>query len=388
MRPIATMPAEAPNNARQGADGGHALRLLVAGGGTGGHIFPGIAVAREFTARNPGNRVLFVSTGNAMECRLLSAAGFELQTVSAEGIKGRGVFRQARAAFKLPGGIAAAVRIVRAFRPDVVLGVGSYSAGPVVVGARLMRVKIALHEQNILPGITNRLLARFADRIFVSFDSTRARFDRQRVEVSGNPVRKEIAALAQEPKDAAADTAGKRLQVLILGGSQGAHRINQAVLEALALLRDKVRCHFVHQAGIQDEAAVRQAYRQAGIAAQVAPFFDDMAQQYRNADLIVCRAGATTVAEISAAAKAVIFIPFPYAADNHQELNARALADIGAAEIILERELNGQRLAERIAYYDADRAALALIAQKAGALGRPDAARIIVDGCCRLAEGR
>jgi len=366
-------------------DAGGALRVLIAGGGTGGHLFPGVAVAQEFMARNPGNRVLFVSTGNAMEQSVLTRAGFSLEAIKAEGFKGRGVFNQAAAMLKVPGGVAASIRIIRTYRPDVVLGVGSYSAGPVVVGAWLMGIKIALHEQNVLPGITNRLLSRFADRIFVSFENTSARFDRAKVQVSGNPVRSEIQALAAIPKASATLPGRKqRFRVLILGGSQGAHPINLAVREALAFFKDKNRYHFIHQTGSADEAALQQAYRSAGVDAVVAPFFDDMAQQYGQADLIICRAGATTVAEISVAAKGVIFIPFPHAADNHQELNARALSETGAAELMLQQDLDGRRLAQRIEYYAADPEALERMAQRAGALGRPDAAGMIVEGCYKL----
>ena len=367
-------------------DAGGAVRIIIAGGGTGGHLFPGVAVAQEFMARNPGSRVLFISTGNAMERSVLARAGFSLETIKAEGFKGRGIFNQALALLKVPWGIAASVRIIRSYRPDVVLGVGSYSSGPVVMGAWLLGIKIALHEQNVLPGITNRLLSHFADRIFVSFENTCARFNSAKVCVSGNPVRKEIRALAAAPKAIKTLPEKKdRFRVLILGGSQGAHPINLAVREALALLKDKGRYHFIHQTGIADEAALQQAYRSAGVDAVVAPFFDDMAQQYGLADLIVCRAGATTVAEISVAAKGAIFIPFPYAADNHQELNARALSETGAAELMLQQDLDGRRLAQRIEYYAAAPQALARMSQRAGALGRPDAGGMIVDECYRLA---
>jgi len=373
------------NDAAAVAGDSGALRIIIAGGGTGGHLFPGVAIAQEFMARNSRNRLLFISTGNAMERSVLTKAGFSLKTIQAEGIKGRGIFNQTVSMLKIPWGIVASVRTISAYRPDVVLGVGSYSSGPVVVGAWFMGIKIALHEQNILPGMTNRLLSHFADRIFVSFENTCARFNRAKVCVSGNPVRKEILALAAAPQ--AIETVPEkkdRFRVLILGGSQGAHRINLAVMEALALLKEKGRYDFVHQTGIQDEAALKQAYQETGVDGAVAPFFDDMAQQYRQADLIICRAGATTVAEISVAAKGVIFIPFPYAADNHQEFNARALSETGAAEIMLEKDLDGRRLAQRIEHYAANPEALARMSQRAGALGRPDAARIIVDECYKL----
>ena len=376
--------AQNQNNDAAAFPGG-ALGIIIAGGNTGGHLFPGIAIAQEFMARNPRNRVLFISTGNAMEQSVLAKADFRLKTIKAEGIKGRGIFNQVLSVLKIPRGIAASVRAIREYRPDVVLGVGSYSSGPVVMGAWLMGIKIALHEQNILPGMTNRLLSHFADRIFVSFENTCVRFNRAKVCVSGNPVRKKILTLAAAPKALGTAPQKKdRFRVLILGGSQGAHRINLAVMEALALLKEKERYYFAHQTGIQDEAALKQAYQKTGVDAAVAPFFDEMARQYQQADLIVCRAGATTVAEISVAAKGVIFIPFPYAADNHQEFNARALSETGAAEIMLQKDLDGCRLARRIEHYAANPEALTHMSQKAGALGRPDAARMIVDECYKL----
>lgn len=376
-----------PGHPAAGVEATRTLRLVIAGGGTGGHLFPGIAIAQEFMSRNPKNSVLFISTANALEKSVLAKTGYTLKKVTAEGIKGRGIFDQVLALMKIPFGIYESIREMKHYRPDIVLGVGSYSAGSVVIGAWLLGIKIALHEQNILPGITNRLLSGFADRIFVSFKNTRFRFHRQKVCISGNPVRKEILALTQ--KQPIADTTdfakSRKFRILILGGSQGAHRINLAVTEALLHLKEKHRYFFVHQAGIHDETEVKRAYQKEGVGASVSTFFDDMAFQYRQADLIVCRAGATTVAEIAVAGKGVIFVPFPFAADNHQELNARELSDLGAAEILLEKDLDGKVLAERIEYYAARPEALAQMSSRAHAFGKPDAARIVVDACYKLA---
>jgi UDP-N-acetylglucosamine--N-acetylmuramyl-(pentapeptide) pyrophosphoryl-undecaprenol N-acetylglucosamine transferase len=277
------------------------LRVVIAGGGTGGHLFPGLAIAQEFMTRNEHNSVLFVSTGNPLERSVLNETDFRLETITAEGIKGRGLWNQAKSALKIPRGIVESVRILKNYQPDLTVGLGSYSAGPVVVSAWLMRTKIVLHEQNILPGITNRILARFADRIYVS----------QKIRLTGNPVRKELLNHHNgNSNDVTADSTS--FCVLIIGGSQGAHRINMTVVDALSHL----------QTGAADEQTVSAAYQRLGIAARVQSFFRHMAPLYKQADLIICRAGATTVAEVTALGKAVVFIPFPFAADNHQALNA------------------------------------------------------------------
>ncbi|WP_373501645.1 undecaprenyldiphospho-muramoylpentapeptide beta-N-acetylglucosaminyltransferase [Desulfococcus sp.] len=360
------------------------LSIIIAGGGTGGHLFPGIAVAREFMARNPESRVLFVSTGRPLELDILARAGFPHRRIRAEGIKGRGIFSKLRAVFKIPGSIRGALGVIRGFSPDLVVGVGGYSSGPVVAAARLCGIKCVLQEQNILPGITNRILARWVDRIYVSFEDTRFPGTRAAVILTGNPVRKEIL-------EAAADTGGSRdgekkrsFSLLVLGGSQGAHGINQAMADAAEHLGGIGPFHVVHQTGPQDEEWVRAAYAERGISAEVSDFYDDMPGQYRNADLIVCRAGATTVAEISAVGKPAIFIPFPHAADNHQELNARTLVAAGAAEIILEKDLDGALLADRIRWLAGHPEALKEMEDRAGRMGRPNAAADIVDDCYEL----
>jgi UDP-N-acetylglucosamine--N-acetylmuramyl-(pentapeptide) pyrophosphoryl-undecaprenol N-acetylglucosamine transferase len=337
-------------------------------------------------ARNKRNTVLFVSTGNPLERSVLSQTDFRLETITAEGIKGRGLWNQAKSALKIPRGIVESVRILKEYQPDLTVGLGSYSAGPVVVGAWLMRTKIVLHEQNILPGITNRILARFADRIYISFDDTKKRFDPQKILLTGNPVRKELLNHHEgNSNDAAADS--KSFCVLIIGGSQGAHRINMIVVEALSHLAQKERLYFIHQTGAHDEQTVNAAYQRLGIAARVQSFFRHMAPLYKQADLIICRAGATTVAEVTAVGKALIFIPFPFAADNHQALNADTLARKGAAEMILEKDLNARNLGQKIEYYASHPETLEAMATKAGQLGHPDAAEKIVDDCYQLVTG-
>ncbi len=357
------------------------VRIVIAGGGTGGHLFPGIAIAEEFTARNPANQVLFVSTGNAFERSALADTSYALRTIPAEGIKSRGLFRQLKAVFKVPAGIVASLRILKDFSPQLVVGVGSYAAGPVVVAAWLMGIPNVLHEQNALPGITNRLLSGFAKRIFVSFDDRHGLFRPRKTVSTGNPIRRGLLEAAGGVRPA-----NRPFTVLIVGGSQGAHPINLAVEEALAHLEDQKAFYFIHQTGVQDLERVEATYRRNGVNSTVAPFFKDMDRRYREADLIVCRAGATTIAEITAIGKCVIFIPFPFAADNHQVENARMLTEINAAEMILQQDLTGRLLAERIAYYAAAPGELAAVAERARRLGRPDAGKVIVDHCYRLIE--
>jgi UDP-N-acetylglucosamine--N-acetylmuramyl-(pentapeptide) pyrophosphoryl-undecaprenol N-acetylglucosamine transferase len=363
------------------------LRIVIAGGGTGGHLFPGIAIAQEFAARNSATRIIFISTGNPLEKSVLSRTKFELQSITAAGIKGRGIWNQMKSVLKIPKGILESMHILKGFSPDLAIGLGSYSAGPVIISAWLRRTPIVIHEQNILPGITNRILARFAGRIYISFKNTRFNRDVNRVHWTGNPVRRELLEYSdRQAAQKSGDTANGLFTVLIIGGSQGAHTINLAVIEALEHLNDKEHLNFVHQTGEADEQQVKAAYRRNDFRCTVQSFFNNMAELYSQADLLICRAGATTVAEIAALGKAVIFIPFPFAADNHQVLNAGSLSNEGAAEMIIEKDLSGKILSEKIAYYAAHRQALDEMAAKARQFGNPAAAKNIVDDCYRLVE--
>jgi len=363
------------------------LRIVIAGGGTGGHLFPGIAIAQEFEARNSASRIIFVSTGNPMERSVLAKANYELRCITAAGIKGRGMWNQLVSVLKIPQGILQSGRILKDFSPDLAFGLGSYSAGPVIIAAWLRRIPIVIHEQNILPGITNRILARVANRIYISFENTKSNLDSRKVRWTGNPVRNELLAhctgQAAEKND---HTGNATFTVLILGGSQGAHAINKAIIEALDALKNKEDLYFVHQTGEADEQQAKEAYRRNNIRCTVQSFFDNMAELYGRAHLLICRAGATTVAETTALGKAVIFIPFPYAADNHQVLNAGLLADAGAAEMIVEKDLSPEILSRKIDYYAAHREALNNMAAKASQFGQPNAAKNIVDDCYQLVD--
>ncbi len=352
-------------------------RLVMAGGGTGGHLFPGIAIAEEFMSRHPDNRVLFVNAGRSLETKVLSDLGWSQQAISIEGIKGRGWWSKMSAALKIPKALWQSGSILKAFQADLVFGVGGYSAGPVVASAAFRGIPTALHEQNRVPGVTNRILGRMVDQIYLTFEESKDLFNPEKVTVSGNPVRGQLLDLALKPVTA---NHKELFALLVVGGSQGAQAINAAMLEALPRLGQMGSIRIVHQTGTGDEEKVRSAYQQNTIESDVRAFFTDMAKQYQAADMIICRAGATTVAEITAIGKAAVFVPFPYATDDHQTENARALVDFGAAEMIQEDELSGTKLADLIEGYKENRVLLRDMAAKAKVLGRPLAAQTVVDG--------
>ncbi len=355
------------------------LKVVVAGGGTGGHLFPGIAVAGEFTVRNPLSRILFVGAGRSFEREALARAGYTQRVIAIEGIKGRGLWAKTRAAMKIPRALVNSAGILADSQADLVIGVGGYAAGPVALAAWIKGIPMVLCEQNTVPGITNRMLFPMARRVYVSFENTRGNIDSSKKRTTGNPVRQQIleASIIES-------LAKNTFSILVVGGSQGAHAINLAFMDALPHLRYREKIRIVHQTGAEDRDPMAEAYRNAGIDAEVKAFFHDMASRYGQADLVVCRAGATTVAELTALGKAALFIPFPYAADNHQEFNARALVDRGAAQMVLEKDLTGSELARRLDVLASAPESLAIMATRSKALGKPDAARSIVDDCYQL----
>ncbi|MFO7839281.1 MAG: undecaprenyldiphospho-muramoylpentapeptide beta-N-acetylglucosaminyltransferase [Desulfosalsimonadaceae bacterium] len=358
------------------------LRLIVAGGGTGGHLFPGIAVADAIKRRLPKSRVLFVTTGRPIERRVLSRTDYETVEIAAAGFKGVGFKAKMLALIKVPAGFAASFGIFLRFKPDAVLGMGAYSAAPVILAAWAARIFRAVHEQNRIAGMTNRLLARFADRIYVSFPDTVTGKRCADTRFTGNPIRSDIG------KEAAGKDKQK-FNVLIAGGSQGAHKINTAALAALPGLKSPETMRFIHQTGTADLEMVRQGYEDAGIDALVEAFFDDMAACYAAADFIICRAGATSVAEVAAAGIPAVFIPYPYAADNHQYYNAKALEDEGAAEVIPQEAADGRLLAGRINYYAREEGVRMQMQERMRAFARPDAARAIAEDMLNcLGRGR
>ena len=356
-----------------------ALRVVIAGGGTGGHLYPGIAVARELLARRPDAQISFAGTARGIESRVVPREGFALDLIRSGGLKGKSIVDRGRGALLVPLGLVDAWRIVSTREPDLVIGVGGYSSGPVVLVAALRGVRTMVLEQNAVPGLTNRLLARFVDAAAVTFDST-AGFFGSKAFVSGNPVRPEFLAGGRPSQESGFGDQTSIARVLVFGGSQGAHAINVAMVEAAAeLAAGGATLRLTHQTGERDVEMVRAAYLATGFQADVEPFLYDMGRQLGQADVVVCRAGATTLAEITAAGKAAILIPLPTATDDHQRRNAEALASRNAAEVLLQRDLTGRSLASKILALAADRERRTRMARTARSLARPDAAQTIVD---------
>ncbi|MCY1054051.1 undecaprenyldiphospho-muramoylpentapeptide beta-N-acetylglucosaminyltransferase [Nannocystis sp. SCPEA4] len=360
------------------------LRVVIAGGGTGGHLFPGIALAEEIRAR--GGEVHFVGTARGIEARAVPEQGYPLELIDVAGIKGRGVTGLLRGILRLPRAWWQSLRLLRRLRPDVVLGVGGYASGPVVATASMLRIPTAILEQNSIPGITNRILSRLVRKVFCTFPDVRSRFPARKVVLAGNPIRRQIlgqlvAAGETTSSSAAAAPHGPRL--FVFGGSQGARAINDAVLAALpALLQRLPDLEIWHQTGKGDEERVQQGYAALGLGeprARVAAFLKDMAAPYAWCDLVLCRAGATSLAELTAVGKPAVLVPFPHATDNHQEWNARALVDAGGALLLRESEWSPAALADALAglLQAPDRLATMSAAMRTAA--RPEAARTIVD---------
>ena len=355
------------------------MRLIVAGGGTGGHLFPGIAVAEEFLARDPHNEVLFVGTERGIESKLLPRLGYRLECITAAGVRGKGGLSQLKGLAMLLYGYSESRKILKSFRPDAVLGVGGYASGPVVLAARGLGIRRFIHEQNAIPGLTNKILAWVADQVFISLEEARKFFPEEHTLLTGNPLRRQIIDALGAEEDHEDATSHDSLRLLVFGGSSGAHSVNLAMVAALSSLQGIPGLRITHQTGEKDLEEVREAYRSKGVEAEVVPFIHDMSAAYRNADLVVCRAGATTIAEVTACGKPCIFIPYPHAVDDHQRRNAEALLKMDAGFMLLERELSGDRLAAEVKGLMADRERLAATGRAARNLARLDAAKIIVD---------
>jgi UDP-N-acetylglucosamine--N-acetylmuramyl-(pentapeptide) pyrophosphoryl-undecaprenol N-acetylglucosamine transferase len=351
------------------------MRVLIAAGGTGGHIYPGIAVAKEILRRTPGSDVRFVGTARGLENKLVPQAGFELSLIDSAGLKNVGLNARARGVIVLPKSFLEARSLIKTFRPDVVIGAGGYVSGPVVLTAAILRVPTLVMESNALPGWTNRVLARFVDQAAVSFDAALP-FFRGKAVVTGNPVRREffeISTRLRQPGE---------FSILVFGGSQGARAINEAMIAALpslASLRDVLR--LTHQTGEADYARVSSGYAEAGWGerASVLKYIDNMVDAFAAVDLVICRAGATTTAELIAAGKASVMIPFPLAADDHQRKNAEALEAAGAGKMILQQDLSGKRLAEEITALAYEPERITTMEHAARRLARGDAAVAVVD---------
>jgi UDP-N-acetylglucosamine--N-acetylmuramyl-(pentapeptide) pyrophosphoryl-undecaprenol N-acetylglucosamine transferase len=359
-------------------------RIIIAGGGTGGHLFPGIAIANELARRFGDLKVLFVVGRKRMEEEIISRAGYRACSIDVEGMLGRGIFGAMKAFSKMAVSSFQSLRILRDFRPHLVVGVGGYSSGPLGLVAWILGIPTAIHEQNSYPGLTNRLLSRFAKRVFISFEQSSRYFKRGNVIFTGNPVREELIASKQP-----AGRDDGRFVILVVGGSQGARAINRAVVDALKELKREGFLPFaIHQTGPTDLETVIGGYRAHGIEAEVTPFIEDMASAYGMANLVICRAGATTIAELAALGKPSILIPFPYATHDHQVMNANSLMSRGAADMILEKDLTGDTLAEKIKGYMHHTDELERMSSLAFKAGMPRAAELIVDQLIELMSER
>jgi UDP-N-acetylglucosamine--N-acetylmuramyl-(pentapeptide) pyrophosphoryl-undecaprenol N-acetylglucosamine transferase len=348
------------------------MKLLIAGGGTGGHLFPAIAIAQAVKAEDPDADVLFVGTRHGIETRLISETGFPIRYISARGMRKTGLLNNILGALELPVGIFQSLAIIREFRPTFVLGVGGYASGPTLTAAVLLRVPNAIQEQNSVMGTTNRILFRFVDRIFTSWEDTEPSPPTAKTFLAGNPVRSDLLQDESPHEDT------EELHVLVFGGSRGARSINLAVSEnlgVLAPLADKIR--FLHQTGLGAAEDVKRSYDRSGIRAEVLEFIREMGSAYRWADLVVCRSGAGSLAELTSLGKPAIVVPYPYAIGNHQMRNARVLEARGAVKVIPDGSLKNGALVEEIAKIAGNRQLLHAMADNSRKQGRPEAARTI-----------
>ena len=358
------------------------MRVVIAGGGTGGHLFPGLAVARALKGRVPDAQISFAGTAGGIEARVIPATEFALDVIRSAGLKGKSALTIARGAALIPLSALDAWRVISRRRPNVVIGVGGYSSGPVVAIAAARGIPTMLLEQNAVPGLTNRLLAPLVRSAALTYEAA-LKFFHGKGFVSGNPVREEFLKI----DDAAIDA--QKVRVLVFGGSQGAHAINVAIAEAAPRLAAAgATLDFVCQTGTRDFEMVREAFERSGVPGRVERFIDAMDQEMNAAGLVVARAGATTLAEVTAAGRPAILVPLPTTTDDHQRHNAMALQRVGAAEVIEQRDLTGDRLAERIVALAADREKRRRMSAASRRLAKPRAAEEIVDAVIRLLEQR
>ncbi|MGH8058049.1 MAG: undecaprenyldiphospho-muramoylpentapeptide beta-N-acetylglucosaminyltransferase [Candidatus Entotheonellia bacterium] len=359
------------------------MRIVIVGGGTGGHLYPGIAVAHELQRFDPYAAITFIGSKAAGEREIVLREGFAFSGITASGFTRRKPSERMLSVAHLIRGILQSIRILREVRPSMVLGLGSYVSGPAVLAARGLRIPCVIQEQNLLPGLTNRTLGRIANRIAVSFDDSVSYFSASKVIVTGNPVRAAIREVARSDPQP-----NGRFHLLLFGGSQGAHRLNSAMVQALPLLTAAQEALWVvHQTGQDDFSTVQKAYTEMAFPGVVRPYIQDIAQEYRTADLVICRAGASTIAELTVCGRPALLVPFPYAANQHQEHNARVLVSAGAAKPLPDHELSGELLAEQIGYHLQHPEEVTQMAAHSRALGKPDAAVRVAQLClevCRL----
>ena len=351
------------------------MRVVIAGGGSGGHLYPGLALAEELQKKF-GAEIMFIGTEKGIESRVVPREGYPITFLPAEGVMGKTAFRKLRAAVKLARSIIGAKRLFDTFEPDIVVGTGGYvSVGP-VLSARLLSIPVLIMEQNVVPGAANRLLARISGAVAATYMESTGYFPKGRTYLTGNPVRAGILSARKEESFGLFGLAPEGFfTVLVFGGSSGSTNINKAVTEGLSHLADlRERLQFLHQCGNRDYNAVREAYRGQGFKAMVTPFIFQMAEAYAVADMVISRAGATTLAELTALGKPAVLVPYPHAGA-HQEFNARKLEEFGAARLIMDEDLSGQLAAREIRFLMESEAERTEMAGRSRSVGRPDAAQ-------------
>lgn len=353
---------------------------MIAGGGTGGHLFPGLALAEEFRRRDGSAEIVFVGTEHGIEAKVLPREGYPLKFVRAEGIAGKSFIRKVKSIAKVFLSILDSYRILNAVMPDMVIGVGGYASGAVVLIAHMKSVPTMIHEQNSVPGMANRILGRFVDQICVTYHESLPVFPMGKTFLTGNPIRAKIMRGEREAGQRLFTLDKEMFTVFVFGGSSGAMSINRTMVDALNYLGDyRTRIQFLHQTGERDYEGVREAYRKAGFKGTVASFIYQMAEAYAVADIVVSRAGATTLAEITALGKPSLLVPYPHSAGRHQEFNAIKLREMGAAFVVFDNELKGEVLAKHIRdMFDNDTTRKEMHRASTG-LGRPEASARIVD---------
>lgn len=364
------------------------IRLLLTGGGTGGHLFPAVATAQEFQKQLPGTEVLFVGTKRKVDTKSLAAYGFSSESIVCHGLKGKNPWQLLKAIVVLPVSYFQAQKIIRKFQPDIILGVGGYVTGPVVAAGKNLGVPVVIHEQNSVPGLANRKLGSIANRVCLSLPGSGEEFPEKKRVYTGNPVRQNILELA-EKETAAGDQQGLRT-LLILGGSQGAEAVNKLVVDTLCSLSDSqlAEINVIHQTGERMQPEVEEAYRKRGVKATVAAFFTKMDEVYGQADLLISRAGATTLSEMAVLGKPAILIPYPYAADNHQEKNGHYYVSGGGAIQYRQKNLTPEKLGETLLQLIKSDAKLSKMGAAMKRLAFPDAAERIVACCLEQIEKR
>ena len=358
--------------------------VVIAGGGTGGHLFPALAVAGELKRLRPDLALSFVGAGRALEKRVIEKAGFTARSIKVKPLAGQGPAARLKSLALLPGAVLSARRLLKELKPKLVLAVGGYAAFPLGLAAWLSGVPLAVQDQNAAPGMTNKYLGKLAKKVFISFEAAAGWFPGGKTELTGNPVRAELLEKARELAKTRTDPA-KRFNLLVLGGSQGARSINRAMAGALEYLEDKKDVLFItHQSGERDQKETAEAYEKTGVPHKVTAFIGDMGKAYAEAHLVLCRSGAGTVTELCAVGRAAVLVPYPFAAGDHQTKNAAAMVESGAGILLPDKQLSGHSLARLLADFIRTPGDLAWMESRALELGRPHAAAEIAGRCLEM----